>query len=629
MMTNNNNKDLLGPSHFIGKGIRFLQEGFIRKVKLKGVVPSLALTYLGITILTIKFLPPYIKPFPVCILATGAYGLLTWWSKLKTCEYYIITFRRVGFLKGFQRIYYSGKTIEEGGNIVWDFKSRVPTEHFKKNHELLSSVLGNVVDIRKSKKKRNVIEIETGRAIDYRDMAKNGDSVGMKIYAALRVLNIETDNYSEIDDNFKESVAFNCNITRKEMEKVITEIEHITNLENIKLFSDKFFDFRMTVKKKVESFDFKELLFNTKIKKDNIIIGMNDSGLITVNFKKKYHWLIAGSTGFGKSNESHVIISSALQTAEDTSFFLLDPKKSELKRYRDIDRVYYSGDRDEILGTLRKLRKEMDRRNKLIEDEKFINDIDSWNEDKTKAEKFGYVFIYIEEMAQLMLDPDKDFVAELTNLLVKLLSLSRSAGFRFFFTTQYPKKEVVPTLVKNCLINRLGFLVSNVIESNVIMDSNCLTELKDIGEMKFKNNGRISDVKAPFLKKTDIIPVVCHLEERHSKFPSKPHIIDFVSSVPNADTPRAATMPAANLVKNTAQEEEKTVAKINSKAELLEFYLNNYDNIVPSLADTVPLINIGRTKAQKYRSGLIEDGDLEVVDQKTYIASKYRIKVVK
>lgn len=626
----------LNLGHYAGKGIYSLYGLIHKKVRSWGVPIALLLTYGSITALT-KQLAPMIKPLYTCVGFTIVYlgGYL--WSMLKSQEYYNIKFTQYGLCKSHRKMYFCSKFKDSNNNIVYRFKTTVPLSFLNSNIDIIEMVLNtNVIDIKQgyNKKLFNIITNKKGIVeTDYKEMAKFGDSVGMKVFGAFTHLNIDIWDIKENATDFKDEIYFNCNEAKNKLDKLIPEIEHLTGIKNLKLSSDLKFDFKLFKNKNVGAVSFGDLLVNTPLGfNSNLIVGMEEnSNLKILDIKKIYHSIVAGTTGFGKSNLSHVLISSMLKSDIDVSFFLLDPKKSELKRYRDINRVLYSGDHEEILNILRSLVAEMDRRNKLIENDKFVNNLETWNNKYT--EKLGYMIVYIEEIADLMTSSNKEYREEFQDLITRLSQLGRSTGIRLFLSTQYPKKEVLPTLIKNNCINRFGFAVSNSIESNVIVDTGILTELKNIGELFFKHNGTFTKIKVPYLEDKDIVDLITYLEQRHNKKGQYPLGEKFVSIVSNGLNTGVEACHYSNETDTAAQIKEPIVMndliEVVTKEDLLKFYLDNCQNEVYSVNETVKLVTIGRTKLQELRKELINSGSLEVINGKTYINTKQRLKIIK
>jgi hypothetical protein len=366
---------------------------------------------------------------------------------------------------------------------------------------------------------------------------------------------------------------------------------------------------------------FKRILMETELNENkNIILGFTeDKKLYTTDIKKNYHTIVAGSTGYGKSNFAHVWVSCLIKSEIDASFLLLDPKKSELKRYRDIKRVLYTGENDKIIKVLKYATNEMDRRNKLIDKEKYVNNIETWNK-KYPDNKMHYIFIYVEEIADLMLGAYSD---EFTDLITRLAQLGRSTGFRLVLSTQYPKVDVISGIIKINCVERVGFAVNTSKESDVIIDSPVLKTLEKQGETFMRINRKLVSIKVPYLENDHIEKIVEYLEKNHDKsgqYDLSEKFVSFVSNEINSDV-EVCHDENKNCVATRLEKIE-----ILTSEDLLKFYENDCENEVYSLSETLKYVNLGRTKIQELRKQLVSEGKLISVGNKLFLSKKVNLE---
>jgi hypothetical protein len=370
-----------------------------------------------------------------------------------------------------------------------------------------------------------------------------------------------------------------------------------------------------------EEISFNKILMETKLNENrNIILGFKeDKKLYITDIKKNYHMIVAGSTGYGKSNFAHVWVSCLIKSEINASFFLLDPKKSELKRYRDIKRVLYTGENKKIIKVLKEIEKEMDRRNNLIDPEKYVNNLETWNK-KYPNDKMHYIFIYVEEIADLMLGEHSE---EFTKLITRLSQLGRSTGIRLVLSTQYPKVEVISGIIKINCVERVGFAVNTSKESDVIIDSNVLKTLEKQGETFMRINRKLVSIKVPYLENDHIEKIVEYLEKNHDKsgqYDISEKFVSFVSNEINSDI-EACHEENKNRVATHLEKVE-----ILTSEDLLKFYENNCENEVFSLTETLKYVNLGRTKIQELRSQLTREGKLNSVNGKLTLIKKVKLE---
>ena len=221
-----------------------------------------------------------------------------------------------------------------------------------------------------------------------------------------------------------------------------------------------------------------------------IALGLDVSGKpVVANLATMPHLLIAGTTGSGKS-----VCIGALTTClvlnnspETLRLVMIDPKKVELVRFNGLPHLYgeVETDLDRILGVLRWVVAEMDRRYKLLELHRSRNIVTFNNKMrrmKTPAEEpLPYIVVMIDELADLMMSaPDQTEPA-----LVRLAQLARATGIHLVVATQRPSTDVVTGLIKANFPARLSFAVASGIDSRVILDTPGAESLLGDGDMLF------------------------------------------------------------------------------------------------------------------------------------------------
>jgi len=199
------------------------------------------------------------------------------------------------------------------------------------------------------------------------------------------------------------------------------------------------------------------------------------------------HLLIAGTTGSGKS----VCIAAfttclAMNNApEELRIVMIDPKMVELVRFNGLPHLYgkVETDIDRILGVLRWVVAEMDRRYMILEQSRSRN-IDTYNR-KTRRRKdvqtMPRIVVMIDELADLMMSaPDAT-----EHNLVRLAQMARATGIHLVVATQRPSTDVVTGLIKANFPARMSFAVASSVDSRVILDTPGAEHLLGRGDMLF------------------------------------------------------------------------------------------------------------------------------------------------
>jgi len=219
-----------------------------------------------------------------------------------------------------------------------------------------------------------------------------------------------------------------------------------------------------------------------------IALGRDVSGNpIVADLGSMPHMLIAGTTGSGKS-----VCIAALTTClamnntpEDLRLVMIDPKMVELVRFNGLPHLYgqVETELERILGVLRWVVTEMDRRYKLLETSRSRN-IDTYNRKmrrKKDGETLPRLVVLIDELADLMMSaPDQT-----EHNLVRLAQMARATGIHLVLATQRPSTDVVTGLIKANFPARISFAVASSVDSRVILDTAGAESLLGQGDMLF------------------------------------------------------------------------------------------------------------------------------------------------
>ncbi len=206
------------------------------------------------------------------------------------------------------------------------------------------------------------------------------------------------------------------------------------------------------------------------------------------------HLLIGGTTGSGKS-----VCLAAITTClvvnnrpDELRLIMIDPKMVELIRFNGLPHLYgkVEVELERIIGVLRWVTREMDRRYKLMEEAQARN-IAVYNERKKKKERLPYIVILVDELAELMTEyPD-----ETEHLLTRLAQMARATGIHLVVATQRPSTEIVTGLIKANFPARIAFAVASGIDSRVIIDSVGADELIGRGDMLFYASDAVGPIR--------------------------------------------------------------------------------------------------------------------------------------
>jgi S-DNA-T family DNA segregation ATPase FtsK/SpoIIIE len=219
-----------------------------------------------------------------------------------------------------------------------------------------------------------------------------------------------------------------------------------------------------------------------------IALGRDVSGLpVIADLSSMPHLLIAGTTGSGKSVCIAAITACLVMnnTPADMRLVMIDPKMVELVRFNGLPHMFGKVETDiqRILGVLRWVVAEMDRRYKLLE-EMHARNIDSFNRKARRhksLEPLPRIVVLLDELADLMMTaPDQT-----EPILIRLAQLARATGIHLVVATQRPSTDVVTGLIKANFPARISFAVASSVDSRVILDVSGAESLLGHGDMLF------------------------------------------------------------------------------------------------------------------------------------------------
>jgi S-DNA-T family DNA segregation ATPase FtsK/SpoIIIE len=202
------------------------------------------------------------------------------------------------------------------------------------------------------------------------------------------------------------------------------------------------------------------------------------------DLSKMPHLLIAGATGSGKTVCLNSIICCLLMHAppSEVQFIMIDPKRVELTSYNSVPHLAAPVivDTHKALGTLRWLNQEMDKRYQKLAAAGARN-IEGYNKNREGEEKFPYLVLVIDELADLMMAG----FDEVEHVLCRLAQLARATGIHLIVATQRPSVDVVTGLIKANFPTRISFAVTSQVDSRTILDMGGAEKLLGRGDMLY------------------------------------------------------------------------------------------------------------------------------------------------
>lgn len=203
--------------------------------------------------------------------------------------------------------------------------------------------------------------------------------------------------------------------------------------------------------------------------KDSIFvyIGKGLNGDIYLNLKENPNSFIVGTTGSGKSVCTKSIITSLVNnySSNQLELILCDLKRVELNLFRNLQHTKKFVYRiEDVVQTIHEVLEECENRYTLFM-KRNVTNIFEYN--KLNVRKLKFQILFIEEIVLLLQDTKKEGM----QYLKQLLSICRACGIYVFITTQRPSADVIDSVVKANINNRIVFKVEDEKNSIICLDS--------------------------------------------------------------------------------------------------------------------------------------------------------------
>ena len=268
-------------------------------------------------------------------------------------------------------------------------------------------------------------------------------------------------------------------------------------------------------------------IFKTKAEDvTSAILGIApDSSNIVVPISEGPHFLVAGTTGSGKSVFINSLAISMMVHShpDELKLTIIDPKTVEFTGYKGLPYMLCDPltDMSKANNFVLYLVEEMERRYDLFAKYgvKKLADYQEKQRENDKMEKLPYIILIIDEFADLI-SQYKDVEKPIARIGQK----ARAAGIHMIIATQSPRREVITGLIKANVPSRVSLMVANSTESQIILDETGGEKLRPKGDFLLKmNGGQVSRGQAPFVSDDEIKDIFDYLRETYDA----PKPIDF------------------------------------------------------------------------------------------------------
>jgi S-DNA-T family DNA segregation ATPase FtsK/SpoIIIE len=230
---------------------------------------------------------------------------------------------------------------------------------------------------------------------------------------------------------------------------------------------------------------------NTTMKLPLCLGKDTEGGSVIEDLSRMPHLLVGGATNMGKSVLVNSILTGLLCrfSPDDLKLIIVDPKLVEFKIYEDIPHLLLPivNDAADASKALKWAVSETKRRYFKMQEvaAKNITDYNQKCAENSELERFPYIAIIIDELAELMLTSKKDVESS----IVRLTQLARAAGLHLIMATQRPSADVVTGLIKSNCPSRASLRVASSMDSRIILDTTGAELLLGKGDMFFTSSG--------------------------------------------------------------------------------------------------------------------------------------------
>lgn len=205
---------------------------------------------------------------------------------------------------------------------------------------------------------------------------------------------------------------------------------------------------------------------------------------VYADFRELVHILLAGTTGSGKSVYLHTILLSLIMrnTPEEMKLLIIDPKRVEFTKYRDIPHLLCPiiCDPNDAYSAFLKLADEMQRRYRMFEETE-TSSIKEYNKDYAPDHhlpKLPYIVVLVDEYSALV-ESNK----AIGNAVLSIGQLARACGIHMIIATQAPRSTIITGSIKANLPTKIALLTGSSVDSVNILGTGGSEKLLGNGDM--------------------------------------------------------------------------------------------------------------------------------------------------
>ena len=261
--------------------------------------------------------------------------------------------------------------------------------------------------------------------------------------------------------------------------------------------------------------NYSDIITNAK-KPYSFVVGQSLKNAVTENLEDVPHYLIAGSTGGGKSVAFKSMLLGLLETSKRIQLYIFDFKQVEMNEFAVLPNVKVIKNEHEASMLLEGFVKEMDKRYQKLEEigEKKIN---------PDRDRLPRIVVGIDECSDLLGKVKKDHpnykaMERAKRCLNELSRKARASGIHLIFATQKVDMNSIDTQIQENLEGRLSFRMNTIENSVRVLQNNKSYYLPSIpGRAIWKKGANYTEVQCPFISDDELKKRIEVLKDKFSK----------------------------------------------------------------------------------------------------------------
>lgn len=245
-----------------------------------------------------------------------------------------------------------------------------------------------------------------------------------------------------------------------------------------------------------------------------IYLGESLEGEVKINLKEAPNTFICGTTGSGKSVCTKSIITSLVTNYKpwELELYLCDLKRVELNLFKNLKHTkcfeYEVSQVTKVIQEIFNICE--DRYTTLMKHN--ITSIFDYNK-LFPNKKMTYKILYIEEIVLLLSDKSNTGMF----FLKELLPICRACGVYVFITTQRPSADIIDSVAKANINNRISFAVEDEKNSLIAIDSPGAEKLKGNGHGILKQGRNKREFQGYYISDTLVKKLIEPYQIKHEQ----------------------------------------------------------------------------------------------------------------